>query len=79
MNYQILFSGKNNKNISLSSADFAPRVVKVNTSRHSGDIFSKNLNIETRLVCVEVLWPSQPIGVMSSVVSLPNHTFTGQA
>ena len=30
-------------------------------------------------VCVEVLWPSQPNGVMSSAVSLPNHTFTGQA
>ena len=30
-------------------------------------------------VCVEVLWPSQPNGVMSSTVSLPNHTFTGQA
>ena len=30
-------------------------------------------------VCVEVLRPSQPIGVMSSAVSLPNHTFTGQA
>ena len=30
-------------------------------------------------VCVEVLWPSQPDGVMSSAVSLPNHTFTGQA
>ena len=29
--------------------------------------------------CVEVLRPSQPNGVMSSVVSLPNHTFTGQA
>ena len=32
-----------------------------------------------RIVCVEVLWPSQPNGVMSSVVSFPNHTFTGQA
>ena len=31
------------------------------------------------LFCVEVLWPSQPNGVMSSAVSLPNHTFTGQA
>ena len=31
------------------------------------------------LVCVEVLRPSQPNGVMSSAVSLPNHTFTGQA
>ena len=30
-------------------------------------------------VCVEVLRPSQPKGVMSSAVSLPNHTFTGQA
>ena len=30
-------------------------------------------------VCVEVLWPSQPNGVMSRAVSLPNHTFTGQA
>ena len=25
------------------------------------------------------LRPSQPNGVMSSMVSLPNHTFTGQA
>ena len=30
-------------------------------------------------VCAEVLRPSQPNGVMSSAVSLPNHTFTGQA
>ena len=30
-------------------------------------------------VCVEVLRPSEPNGVMSSVVSLPDHTFTGQA
>ena len=30
-------------------------------------------------VCVEVLRPSQPNGAMSSVVSLPNHTFTWQA
>ena len=32
----------------------------------------------TLFVCVEVLWPSQLIGVMSSAVSLPNYTFTGQ-
>ena len=43
-----------------------------------------NLLITTMLsvclfVCVEVLRPSQPNGVMSSAVSLPNHTFTGQA
>ena len=30
-------------------------------------------------VCVEVLRPSQPNGVMSSMISLPNHTCTGQA
>ena len=30
-------------------------------------------------VCVEVLRPSQPSGVMSSAVSLPNNTFTRQA
>ena len=30
-------------------------------------------------VCVEVLQPSQPNGVMWSTVSLPSHTFTGQA
>ena len=30
-------------------------------------------------VCVEVLRPSQLNRVMSSAVSLPNHTFTGQA
>ena len=31
-----------------------------------------------QFVCA-VLRPSQPNGVMSSAVSLPNHTFTGQA
>ena len=31
------------------------------------------------LVCVEVFRPNEPNGVMSSAVSLPNHTFTGQA
>ena len=31
-------------------------------------------------VCVEVLWPSQPIGVISlSSARLPDHTFTEQA
>ena len=37
------------------------------------------LKLTGLFVCVEVLRPSQPIGVMSSAVSLPNHTFTGQA
>ena len=35
--------------------------------------------LENGIVCVEVLRPSQPNGVMSSAASLPNHTFTGQA
>ena len=35
--------------------------------------------LKVLFVCVEVLQPSKPNGVMSSVVSLPNHTFTGQA
>ena len=30
-------------------------------------------------ICVEVLRPSQSNGVMSSAISLPNHTFIGQA
>ena len=37
------------------------------------------LTMHCLFVCVEVLRPSQPNGVMSSAVSLPNHTFTGQA
>ena len=36
-------------------------------------------SVSVLFVCVEVLRPSQPNGVMSSAVSLPNHTFTGQA
>ena len=39
----------------------------------------REMTIPTFFVCVEVLRPSQPNGVMSSAVSLPNHTFTGQA
>ena len=37
------------------------------------------LQILSVIVCVEVLQPSQPNGVMSSAISLPNHTFTEQA
>ena len=48
------------------------------TSMQSGEKFSLFI-IQCTFVCVEVLQPSQPSGVMSSTVSLPNHTFTGQA
>ena len=47
------------------------------------DLITAHTPISTQsnnsVVCVEVLRPSQPNGVMSSAVSLPNHTFTGQA
>ena len=44
------------------------------------NIFPVQMHRETNLfVCVEVLQPSQHKRVMSSVVSLPNHMFTGQA
>ena len=39
----------------------------------------REANLTLPFVCVEVLRPSQPNEVMSSAVSLPNHTFTGQA
>ena len=39
----------------------------------------KGRKVSMAFVCVEVLRPSQPNGVMSSAISLPNHTFTGQA
>ena len=39
----------------------------------------KKQAIGNLFVCVEVLQPSQPNGIMLSAVSLPNHTFTGQA
>ena len=42
-------------------------------------LLKKQFMIIILFVCVEVLRPSQPNGVMSSAVSLPNHTFTGQA
>ena len=42
-------------------------------------LLSFQLHLESLFVCVEVLRPSQPNRVMSSAVSLPNHTFTGQA
>ena len=43
------------------------------------DCFYLKIKLKVLFVCVEVLRPSQPNGVMSSTVSLPNHTFTGQA
>ena len=55
---------------------------KAQISLHMTDICCPRAELVTTvelLVCVEVLRPSQPNGVMSSAVSLPNHTLTGQA
>ena len=53
-------------------------VAKINDAQHTKRTLM-NFADTVSLVCVEVLRPSQPNGVMSSAVSLPNHTFTGQA
>ena len=45
---------------------------RVNKIRHF-------MSFHVNFVCVAVLRPSQPNGVMSSAISLPNHMFTGQA
>ena len=59
MKCQILFSGKNKKNIiNLPSAENAQRVVKVKNMAQADQ---------------------QYLGVILSTVSLPNHTFLGQA
>ena len=49
--------------------DFIHSAIKPRDSRCKMSLF----------VCVEVLRPSKPNGVMLNAVSLPNHTFTGQA
>ena len=60
-------------------------LLKISKENTSADLFvlrfygPVNPMGSCRFVCVEVLRPSQPNGVMSSAVSLPNHTFTGQA
>ena len=46
---------------------------------HVSLIFGIKYGIFVLFVCVEVLQPSQTSRVMSRVVSIPNHTFTGQA
>ena len=52
-----------------------------NTLNNEPDAAGRILNnsLIICVVCVEVLRPSQPNGVLSDAVSLPNHTFTGQA
>ena len=54
------------------------RKIDFQDSSHGGH-FGFPIGKISAFVCVEVLRPSQPNRVMSSAVSLPNHTFTGQA
>ena len=57
----------------------APDTTKISVVTDVSPSLSNNEPIKLQFVCVEVLRPSQPNGVMLSAVSLPNHTFTGQA
>ena len=66
--------------------DYRGDVQNMNSQHFSYIMYRANTNawgskfdLAILFVCVEVLRPSQPNGVMSSAVSLPNHTFTGQA
>ena len=81
MKCQILFPGKNKRNISKCPLlNILPRVLNIKTTGLGGlNPSSENKLTKSWLVSVEVIWPSQPNGVMLSAVSLPNHTFTGQA
>ena len=57
-----------------------PMAANENHSKQPQCLHKSNITRNTVLfVCVAVLRPSQPNGVMSSAVSLPNHMFTGQA
>ena len=70
--------GKYHTKFQLSS----PKVMKVVSCKRNADVklhLNLQVNLNLVIVCVEVLRPSQPNGVMSSRVSLPNHMFTGQA
>ena len=53
-------------------------VTNISVDVQSGRLKTPSSLWHIHFVCVEVLRPSQPNGVMSSAVSLPNHTFTGQ-
>ena len=71
MKCQIMFSGKIRKISSICHLLNWLRVVKINI--HVLIHLSKG-----KFVCVEVLRPSQPNGVMSGTLNLLNHTLTGQ-
>ena len=61
------------------SSPFSIAITSLGEERANLSAFRTFVRFVLVYVCVEVLRPSQPNGVMSSAVSLPNHTFTGQA
>ena len=68
--YHNMFSLRNKKNIVI----FQMKKSALSVAMHNMCF----LVVFFFFVCVEVLWPSQPNGVMSSAVSLPNHTLLGR-
>ena len=81
MKCQILFSGKNKKNISKCRLlKILPRVLSVkadSVKTYQQDYLICNFG-KCLFVCVEILQPSQPDGVMLGTVSLSDHTYTGR-
>ena len=79
-----MFNIKSSRTCYILSDPVALRSIRVQSYMqiNPGPSCSKHRKLN-KLVClfviVEILRPSQPNGVMSSEVSLPNHTFTGQA
>ena len=67
------------KTTTLFNSKLPSNDVKLNLNFFEFLSVSNYIPLNGFVFCVEVLRPSQPNGVMSSAVSLPNHTFTGQA
>ena len=67
--------------ISVDPDHASQNVIMVYTVSNSSSSFKAHYQVVLieMFVYVEVLRPSQPNKVMSSVVSLPNHTFSGHA
>ena len=67
--------------LNIHESHHAKRELKANGNNDSSSMGPARASDQfiPMFVCAEVLRPSQPNGVMSSVVSLPNHMFTGQA
>ena len=64
-----------------SSFSIRNEVIRMNIIYTAGfsSLLPSSYQVCLQFICVKVLGPSQPNGVMPSTVSLPNHMFTGQA